>query len=246
MTHPVKRREWFEDWFDHDYAALYGHRDGVEAEAAVHTALRIAPELAEGPILDVGCGAGRHLAVLRRVNRHCIGLDLSATLLEMAPADLRPLLVQADMRQLPVRESSLAGVCLWFTSFGYFLDLENRALLSSLTGALRPGGVLLLDYLNARQVHSTLVPRDVVRRPGMTIVNRRSIQGSRVVKRITIKSEKTGNVREIVESVQLYSSDDVRVIAVNTGLVQRVEVGDYDGAPFEAASPRWIAVFQKS
>jgi len=27
--------EWFEDWFDKDYAAVYGHRDQREAEAAV-------------------------------------------------------------------------------------------------------------------------------------------------------------------------------------------------------------------
>ena len=60
--------DWFEEWFDGDYAELYAHRDTTEARRAVELALRVAPELAEGPVLDLGCGSGRHLEVLRGVN----------------------------------------------------------------------------------------------------------------------------------------------------------------------------------
>ena len=167
--------EWFKDWFDKDYAAIYGHRDGLEAEAAVAMALARAPQLAAGPVLDLGCGGGRHLEVLRRSNPLAFGLDLSRDLLAMAPTDLRPWLLRGDMRRLPVRPSSLAAICMWFTPFGYFSDAENRDLCRQLRGLLRPGGVLVLDYLNAPQVRAHLVPEDVTLHGTIQVRSRRTL-----------------------------------------------------------------------
>ena len=133
--------EWFEDWFDKDYVEVYGHRDQREAEAAVAMALARAPQLGTGPVLDLGCGAGRHLAVLRRSNPLAFGLDLSRDLLGLAPAGLRPWLLRGDMRALPVRAAALAGICMWFTPFGYFSDAQNRTLCGRLRDLLRPGGI---------------------------------------------------------------------------------------------------------
>jgi SAM-dependent methyltransferase len=107
--------DWFEEWFDEDYALLYAHRDAEEARLAVRRALRVAPELREGPVLDLGCGSGRHLEILRRANPRALGMDLSRALLRMAPTALRPWLLRGDMRSLPLKEGTLSGICLWFT-----------------------------------------------------------------------------------------------------------------------------------
>ena len=82
--------EWFEAWFDEDYALLYAHRDEEEARLAVGSALQVAPELTAGPVLDLACGAGRHLNLLRRVNPLAFGMDLSKTLLGLAPRTFAP------------------------------------------------------------------------------------------------------------------------------------------------------------
>ena len=237
----VTVEEWFKDWFDGDYAAIYEHRDQGEAERAVAMALRQAPALGSGPVLDLGCGAGRHLAVLRRSNPLAFGLDLSSDLLAMAPAELRPWLLRGDMRQLPLRERSLAGICLWFTPFGYFSDLQNRALLRQLRERLVPGGVLMLDYLNAQHVREHLVPQDVALHGGLRVASRRTLEGQRIVKHMTLTRLETGAQRQVKESVRLYDPTELRAMAAESGLSIRLEAGDYQGAAFAAnRSSRWI------
>ncbi len=233
--------EWFKDWFDRDYAAIYAGRGPEEARTAVAMALARAPGLASGPVLDLACGSGRHLEALRRTNDLAFGLDLSRDLLAMAPAELRPWLLRGDMRRLPVRPGSLAGICMWFTPFGYFSDEQNRALLLSLRGLLRPGGVLLLDFLNAAHVRATLVKEDEAVHHGLRVVSRRSLESGRIVKRMDLTRVDTGATRRVTESVRLYEPGELVDMARACGLERIGEAGDYHGAPFDAAaSPRWI------
>jgi len=233
--------EWFKDWFDQDYAAIYAGRGPEEAETAVAMALARAPGLASGPVLDLACGSGRHLAALRRTNDLAFGLDLSRDLLAMAPGELRPWLLRGDMRRLPVRGGSLAGICMWFTPFGYFSDEQNRALLQDLRRLLRPGGVLLLDYLNAAQVRANLVKEDEATHHGLRVVSRRSLEGGRIIKRMDLTRIDTGATRKVTESVRLYDPGELVAMARECGLELVSEAGDYHGAAFDAASsPRWI------
>ena len=238
--------DWFEEWFDGDYAELYAHRDTTEARRAVELALRVAPELAVGPVLDLGCGSGRHLEVLRQVNPQAFGMDLSPALLGLAPAELRPWLLRGDMRTLPLRPGTLRGICLWFTPFGYFEDAENRALLQHLAGLLRPGGIFLLDYLNADLVMRTLVPEDTAERHGTRIRSCRAIEGNRLMKRMTLTRMATGEVREALENVRLYQPSELLELAQSADLSPRAILGDYGGGPFSPDSPRWIGVFERT
>ena len=236
---------WFQDWFDEDYLALYGHRDEAEAEMAVSTALRVAPELATGPVLDLACGAGRHLASLRQRNPEAFGLDLSQSLLRAAPAQLRGHLLRGDMRHLPLKASRLTGICLWFTPFGYFSDAENRELLHDLATVLMPGGVLLMDYLNATNMKEFLVAEDVLERSGLRVHSRRAMEGNRIIKRMRIERLDSGASREVVESVRVYEQEELINLASEAGLKMRSALGDYSGTPFEPDSSRWLAFFEK-
>jgi SAM-dependent methyltransferase len=238
--------EWFESWFDEDYALLYAHRDAEEARVAVGRALRVAPGLASGPVLDLACGAGRHLEILRRANPLAFGMDLSKSLLGMAPTALRPWLIRGDMRSLPLKEDSLHGICLWFTPFGYFSDAENRALMMRLGALLISHGVLVMDYLNADLVARTLVPEESVERGGIQAHSRRSLQGDRLVKHMVLTRLDTGEVREVMESVRLYDPTELQEMAVRAGLRLRRVMGTYAGEAFTEESPRWIGIFEKA
>jgi SAM-dependent methyltransferase len=238
-------KEWFKDWFDRDYAAIYERRDAGEAERAVAMALEAAPCLGEGPVLDLACGSGRHLAVLRRTNPRAFGLDLSLDLLGMAPGDLKPWLLRADMRALPVKAGTLSGLCMWFTPFGYFSDEQNRALLAAVAALLRPGGVAVLDYFNASHVRAHLVREDETTHQGLRVVSRRALEGSRVVKRMDLIRLDTGTIRHATESVRLYEPEELRALASSCGLEAYRESGGYSGRPFAPGSPRWIGFLRR-
>ncbi len=238
--------DWFKDWFDEDYLALYANRDEAEAEMAVTTSLRLAPELASGPVLDLACGAGRHLDWLRRVNPDAFGLDLSPSLLRAAPLRLRGHLLRGDMRHLPIKTGQLSGICLWFTPFGYFSDANNRALLHNLASLLRANGVVLMDYFNAAHLRDNLVLEDVVEQAGMRVHSRRTLEGKRIVKLMDIEYLDSGATREVVESVRVYEPQELTALAAEAGLKLRKECGDYTGQAFLPGSPRWLAFFEHS
>lgn len=237
--------EWFKDWFDEDYAALYAHRDEEEAERAVATLLRAAPDLACGPVLDLGCGTGRHLRVLRRTNPLALGMDLSAALLDLGRGELRGSLVRGDMRALPFRDRGLRGVCMWFTPFGYFSDEANMAFVRELGRVIAPGGILLLDYLNAAHLKAHLVPEDVIERSGLRVHSLRTQDGDRVVKRMRIERLDSGAVREVSESVRVYRPEELVALLAAAGFGVRGAFGDYGGGPHSDSAPRWIGVLER-
>lgn len=245
MWHSDPMDDWFKDWFDEDYAALYAHRDSLEAESAVATALLAAPELLVGPVLDLGCGTGRHLDVLRQRNPQAIGMDLSEILLRLAPSALHGRLLRGDMRHLPFRPASLAGLCLWFTPFGYFDDATNHRLIQHLAIALKPGGILVLDYLNAHHLRRNLVLEDEMERAGLRVRSQRSLEHGRVIKRMTLTRLDSGATREVVESVRVYEPEELIALAREADLHLRKAFGTYEGEAWFEDSPRWLAVFQK-
>jgi SAM-dependent methyltransferase len=239
--------DWYLHWFDSDYLALYAHRDEAEAERAVAMAMKAAPVLASGPVLDLACGTGRHLKAMLARNPSAFGMDLSAVLLAAASHDLRGRLLRGDMRRIPVKKETLAGITLWFTPFGYFGDAENHALLRQLSHLLRSGGVLLLDYLNAIHVRQNLVPQEWTEFDGLNVHILREIQGHRLVKRMALERRGSEAHREVVESLRLYEPDQLRSMACAYGLHFQQEMGDYDGSPFQSLdSPRWIGLFSKA
>ena len=199
---------WWKDAFTADYLRIYAHRDDAEAEAMVE---RLMPMLAgiPGPVLDVGCGGGRHLAALRRRGVPAFGLDFSSDLLVAAKArpELPGRLVRADMRAPPIAPGSCGAVLLLFTAFGYFSDEENAACLKSLAELLLPGGVLILDLPDPEAVKAGLVAESQRMVDGRMVWESRRIVGNRVEK--TVRME---DGREWRESVRMFYPDEIQIM----------------------------------
>jgi len=103
---------------------------------------------AGGEVLDIGCGRGEFLALLRDSGRRALGLDLSDSMLEEARA--RGLAcVKADALDfLKARpDASLNGV---FSSqvIEHFEPGYLRRVIAECFRVLRPGGALLLETIN--------------------------------------------------------------------------------------------------
>ena len=114
-------------------------------------------------LLDVGCGTGRHAVALASRGLVVTGVDLSSAMLERARAratdagvDIE--LLEADARHLPADLDPFdVAICLCEGAFCLVADdaeplAHDRAILTSVYDALRPGGRFALTGLNAARL----------------------------------------------------------------------------------------------
>jgi SAM-dependent methyltransferase len=231
--------EWFEEWFGEQYLQLYTHRDEADAERAIALVRRVVSWRAGLRVLDLGAGAGRHTRVLTSAGAWCVALDLSAPLLRRAREKTSAPLVRGDMRRLPFRERSFDLAVNLFTSFGYFAqDAEHAAVIAGVARTLRPGGHLVLDFLNADTVRAALAGGEASQPPSQAAAARRlSEDGRFVLKTIRIPADRT-----YTERVRLLGPGDLAEMFRRAGLVVERTFGDYDGRPLEPGTPRAILV----
>ncbi|MGW1609810.1 class I SAM-dependent methyltransferase [Streptomyces sp. NPDC002285] len=103
-----------------------------------------------GPILDLGCGAGRDANFFASRGKRVVAADISQAMLREAHQRIAPFtegqvdFTCADIRKLPFRESCFSGV--WAS--GSLLHVPRSDLLTSLreiAAVLSPGGVAALS-----------------------------------------------------------------------------------------------------
>lgn len=242
---------WYKEWFGEDYLKVYGHRDQQEARRQVDFVEKVLPLDASMRLLDLGCGCGRHAAELSQRGYHVTCLDLSSVLLSLASRRASEerccvRFVRADMRCIPFVKA-FDAVLSFFTTFGYFKqDAENLQTLESLRGSLKPNGYFFLDYLNKQHVIDNLVPEDSRRENGVEVIQQRRYDrgGERIEKKITLREN--GQVREYLESVRLYTFEEMQQMLVRAGLTLERAFGDFDGGPFTSTSPRLVLVGRRA
>jgi SAM-dependent methyltransferase len=243
---------WYVQSFDEHYLTRYAHRDEEEARRDIRAILTLLPLQEEEPVLDLACGAGRHLLALHQEGfTSLVGLDLSAALLAEARtrldgADPSVQLVRADMRRIPFR-SRFACILSLFTSFGYFAgEEENAAVLRSAVQALRPGGHLLLDTLNRPAVVSSLVPYEEQAVDGHVIRSHRSFDRDRcrVIKRAEIRFP-DGGQRTVHESVRVYDGEELATLLRAAGFVRIRCHGSLAGDAYGPRAPRLVVTARR-
>ncbi len=231
------QKQWYERWFGEEYKALYPHRDAAQAEAQARALLGAAGLPPGSRILDIGCGAGRHLDALRHAGTSAAGIDLSPVLLRDARAAGLPV-ARADMRSLPFADATFDLVASFFTSFGYFATMdEDVATLREFIRVARPGGLLFLDLPDPGHVTRTLVPAETLEKSGRHVEISRAIEGDCVIKRIRIRTASGEERHE--ERVRLYPPETLDPVLAELGLETLRIFGDERGGAFvPGVSPR--------
>ena len=245
---------WYENTFGRDYLSLYPLRNDEEAHRDVGGILRLIDPPRDEPLLDLCCGAGRHLVALRYAGfTRLTGLDLSKDLLAEAHSRLVAesmediQLLRADMREIPGSDLYSTIVSL-FTSFGYFEhDSEDERVLRSAYRALARGGTFLLDTLNRAYVMASLVPYEEKELDGKRTIIHRHItsDGLRVEKetRITQSGSPETTYRE---SVRMYKKTEIEEMLREIGFVNPRFYGGLKGQAFSDESPRMVFVASKA
>ncbi|MFZ2490928.1 MAG: class I SAM-dependent methyltransferase [Thermoanaerobaculia bacterium] len=230
---------WYQEWFGEEYLELYSHRDEHEARRQVAFFRDQFGEIA-GPVLDLACGTGRHMQELRELGYRPVGCDLSYTLLLTGVRDYGQMPVaRADMRSLPFCDRSFGALVNFFTSFGYFAtEEENLEVVREMARVLGAGAPFLFDYLNVHRELKKLVEKETRDTPSGPVGIERWFDPSdrSFNKRMTIAG------RRYLERVRGYDLDEIAAMFAACGLSIRAAFGDFDGAPFDTASPRLIFV----
>ncbi|MGW4544820.1 class I SAM-dependent methyltransferase [Streptomyces violaceorubidus] len=115
-------------------------------------------------VLDVGSGTGRPTAeTLAGAGHDVLGVDISPVMVELAARQVPAATFRcADIRDVPLAESSFDAVCVYFSLLQ--LDREEQAdLVRHLVRLLRPGGYLVLATvpLDVEDVDATFMGQPV-------------------------------------------------------------------------------------
>jgi SAM-dependent methyltransferase len=243
-----EKKEWFESWFDSPYhQLLYRNRNTEEAHALVDRLfdfLNIKPEC---KILDIACGDGRHAYYMQQKGHDVTGIDLSEQRIGRALtlANDKLHFYRHDMRNV-FRANYYDYAFNFFTSFGYFQQYRDNIIAAdAFSKALKPGGKLVLDYMNIEVVAAQLVPAEQKVVDGISFGIRRYMEGNKVVKEITV-TDKEGRVRQHEERVSGFGLEAFQEIFADSGLKITHVFGDYALNAFDKhSSPRLIMVFEK-
>jgi SAM-dependent methyltransferase len=156
-------RPWFEEVFDEDYLRTLPFMTADQTLREVGFIKEALAPPADGHILDVACGYGRHAIELSQRGLRVTGLDLSLPLLIRAADEsqrraLSVNFVHADMREMAF-DGQFDGAYCVLSSFGYFDEETNLKVAAAICRALKPGGRFLLDTLNRDYIVSDLPTR---------------------------------------------------------------------------------------
>jgi SAM-dependent methyltransferase len=131
-----------------DVTEAHGNQITREALEMMCTRYLFAAHLSEGrDVLEVACGAGQGLGVLRGHARRVVGADYTHGLLEMARShyDGRVPLARVDAQRLPFRSGSFDVVVLYEAL--YYLA-QPQAFVAEARRVLRPAGRLMICTVN--------------------------------------------------------------------------------------------------
>ncbi len=242
--------EWFVDWFNtEEYLNVYQHRNKQDAEKLVNLILSKIKLSAGSKALDLACGAGRHSLLFAQNGFKVTAVDLSEKLIKVAKKSAEELNLKIDFIESDLRYFFVKGkfdlVVNLFTSFGYFdSDFENLQIFKVAINHLKEKGFFVFDFLNADYLKNNLVKKSVDIIAGGFITQERKIENKRIIKNITIAKYETE--QKFMESVRLYSSDELITAIQSVGFKVNEILGDFDGNSFNLlTSPRVIIFAQK-
>ena len=243
---PGNNSAWFKHWFDSSfYHQLYANRNEKEAADFIDELLSALKPAQKSSMLDLGCGAGRHAKYLASKGFNVKGIDLAFSSIRQAKKSetFNLQFHQQDMR-MPFGNDRFDYVFNFFTSFGYFKnDEDNHRVIHNIFKSLKPGGLLVMDYINAAWSEKRLVAEEKKEIDGIAYYLTRWTDDKNFYKKIVIEDIQTEGPFEYTEQVAKLSLADFENLFGCNGLELEQVYGDYQLNGYdEQASPRLILI----
>lgn len=247
-----RERELFDDDY---YRLLEPFHPPAEARREAGSIRELVGLALDDRVLDLGCGWGRHLRLLREAGHDVVGVDLSLELLRRGAeaASESPgerdagSLVAGDMRRLPFRDGAFDGVLNLATSLGLLTDREAVRALGEARRVLRRDGWLLVEGMHRDDVVSAYAERDRwTLDDGTTVRARRRLDALTGISHEVLRWRgRDGRVRSKRHSLRLRNATELCALLAGAGLRIDAAWGDWDGRAFRHDAPRLIVQARK-
>lgn len=115
-------------------------------------------------ILDLGCGPGLYSEIYANKGHRVTGVDFSKNSIDYAKQEaekksLNIAYLHQNYLELDVPENHFDLVTLIYTDLGPLLPPERAQLLTNIYKALKPGGLLIFDVLNDKNLDGKVSPK---------------------------------------------------------------------------------------
>jgi SAM-dependent methyltransferase len=251
-AHRKKTRPWWEELFNDDFIRTMAKVTDAQIGKEVNFIEESLGCEAGAMILDLACGTGRHAVELAARGYQVVGFDLSLAMLARASDEAQDRkqkinFVQGDMREMTFEET-FDGVYSWNTSFGYFDEEKNGAVIARVHKSLKKGGQFLLDVVNRDYIVRQAPSLAWFEGDGCICMDEMTIDfiTSRMkVKRTLMMDD--GRTKEIEYSVRVYALHELGKMLHDNGF-RVAEVSGRTGTPgvfFGCESPRTLILAEK-
>ncbi|MES2622573.1 MAG: class I SAM-dependent methyltransferase, partial [Bacteroidota bacterium] len=240
----MEEKEWFEDWFDSPYYhLLYQNRSEEEAADFIKRISTILSIPSGAKVLDAACGKGRHSRTLAELGFDVTGIDLSKNSIAYAKQFETEHLKFAvnDIRDV-YKENEFDYVFNLFSSFGYSEEeKEDYKAMNAFAGNLKPGGTLVLDYINSEVAVKGMKPKEIIPRGSIQFHIQKRLENGFIKKKIGFLAEGEDHTfEEQLKVINLFKFENM----LKEGRFElKKEYGDYELNDFiPSVSPRLILV----
>jgi SAM-dependent methyltransferase len=240
--------EWFVDWFNTAYYhILYKSRSDIEAQIFVDNLETELGFSTNYTYCDMACGKGRHAIYLNKKGYKVWGLDLSTENIKFAKNHENESLKfhVHDIRNT-YKTDFFDVVLNLFTSFGYFENnLENQNAIVAIAKSIKPGGTLVLDYMNSRKAIEEFNTHYIKSVDGIDFTITKKIEKGYIFKKIKFNDK--GQNFEFEERVKLIFLEDFKSFFVSAGLQLTNVYGNYALDNYdELKSDRMVMICKKT
>ncbi|MCK7590458.1 class I SAM-dependent methyltransferase [Subsaxibacter sp. CAU 1640] len=237
--------QWYASWFDTPYYhILYKDRDHAEAHQFMDNLTNYLNLPAQGKILDLACGKGRHSVYLNSLGYDVTGVDLSANSIAYAKQFENETLHFKVHDMCKPFHQKFDAVFNLFTSFGYFdKEEDNLSTIKAIKEDLNEAGFGVIDFMNTDYVIENLVAEDVKVIEGIEFHQKRYVKDGHIIKDIEFDAD--GMHHFYQERVKAFTLNDFEALFEEAGVYLLDVFGDYKLRKFHNSfSERLVMIFK--
>lgn len=237
---------WWQSFFDADYLKIWsGHMPETRTVEEADFFWRTLGLRPGSRVLDAPCGYGRISRLLADREATVLGVDQSQELLaeaERTRGDIgadRLRYLRQDLRQ-PLEEGDFDAAINVFSSLGYGDEKDDVAVLRTLSGAVRPGGTVLVETIH-RDAFAVILSRGGP--PASRLADGTLVLEDLRFDGVTGRMESTwywqgpSGGGQKSASVRIYSVTELVRLMEQAGLCFRQALQSRTGVPFESQGP---------